>query len=49
MCSTSYARVDPRLRLDEVDVSVQIETRGPEHLDEVTARLRGVGYVVTSG
>ena len=44
-----HTRVDPRLRLDEVDVSVQIETRGPEHLDEVMARLRGVGYVVTSG
>jgi threonine dehydratase len=44
-----HTRVDPRLRLDEVDVSVQIETRGTEHLDEVMARLRGVGYVVTSG
>jgi threonine dehydratase len=44
-----HTRVDPRLRLDEVDVSVQIETRGTEHLDEVMARLRGVGYVITSG
>ena len=45
----AHTRTDPRLHLDEVDVLVQIETSGTEHLDEVISRLRDAGYVITSG
>jgi threonine dehydratase len=34
-----HARIDPLLHLDEVEVHVQIETRGKAHLEEVLARL----------
>jgi threonine dehydratase len=39
-----HARIDPRLSVDEVEVEVQIETRGKTHLDEVLARLAASGY-----
>ena len=42
-----HTRVDPQPRLDEVDVPVQIETRGTRASRRGMARLRGVGYVVT--
>ena len=45
----AHTRTDPRLHLDEVDVLVQIETSGSEHLDEVMSHLRDAGYVITSG
>ena len=32
------------LAVDEVEISVQVETRGPVHADEVVGRLRGCGY-----
>jgi threonine dehydratase len=44
----AHVRTDPRLHLDEVDVAVQIETRGTEHLDEVRTALGEAGYVVRS-
>ena len=40
-----HARIDPRLSLDEVEVQVQIETRGPEHLAAVLDRLASNGYL----
>ncbi|MFL6139440.1 MAG: threonine ammonia-lyase [Frankiaceae bacterium] len=40
----AHARTGPKLHLDEVEVAVQIETRGPEHCDEVLSRLRRAGY-----
>ncbi len=39
-----HERVSPRLRLDETEVLLQVETRGPAHCDEVIARLREAGY-----
>jgi threonine dehydratase len=41
-----HVRTDPRLRVDEVEVSLQLETRGAEHRDEVLARLRAAGYTL---
>jgi threonine dehydratase len=41
-----HERVTPRLRLEEVEVALQIETRGPEHSDEVISSLRGAGYTL---
>jgi len=42
-----HARIDPRLHLDEVEIEVQVETRGPEHRDAVLHRLAELGYHVT--
>ncbi|TAK68722.1 MAG: threonine ammonia-lyase [Actinomycetota bacterium] len=41
-----HRRTDPLLAIDEVDVVVAMETRGPEHCDAVVARLRERGYAV---
>jgi threonine dehydratase len=34
------------LRVDEAEVVLQVETRGPEHSDTVTSKLRKAGYTV---
>jgi threonine dehydratase len=39
-----HVRIQPQLRLDEVEVALQLETRGPVHAAEVTQRLREAGY-----
>ena len=39
-----HQRTGPKLDLDEVQVALQLETRGPEHCDEVLGRLRAAGY-----
>ena len=41
-----HVRTDPQLRVGEVGVQVQLETRGQEHRDEVVDRLRGAGYAL---
>ncbi|MFE0105493.1 threonine ammonia-lyase [Streptomyces sp. NPDC059009] len=42
----SHVRTDPRLGLTEVEVELQLETKGPEHCTEVSAALRKSGYTV---
>jgi threonine dehydratase len=42
-----HARLDPQLLIDEVEIVVQVETKGPAHRDEVLVRLHGAGYHVT--
>ncbi|MER5886881.1 threonine ammonia-lyase [Streptomyces sp. NPDC001941] len=42
----SHVRTDPRLGLTEAEVELQLETKGPEHCEEVAAALRGAGYTV---
>jgi threonine dehydratase len=44
-----HVRTDPRLRVDEVEVRLQLETRGAEHCDDVLARLRATGYTLVFG
>jgi threonine dehydratase len=44
-----HLRTNPRLHVDEVEVYVQIETRGGKHTDAVLARLRAAGYSLTFG
>ena len=39
-----HERVTPGLRVDEVEVLLQVETRGPAHCDDVVAKLRESGY-----
>jgi threonine dehydratase len=43
-----HQRISTSLTLDEVEVQVQLETRGPEHADAVLTRLSEHGYAVTS-
>ena len=39
-----HARVTPGLHVDEVEVLLQVETRGPGHCDSLIGQLRGCGY-----
>ncbi|MFF8368936.1 threonine ammonia-lyase [Streptomyces lydicus] len=41
-----HVRTDPRLGLTEVEVELHLETKGPEHCDEVRAALAHAGHVV---
>jgi threonine dehydratase len=40
----SHERLAPSLRVDEVEVVLHVETRGPEHCENVKAKLRAAGY-----
>ncbi|MGQ0632210.1 MAG: threonine ammonia-lyase [Sporichthyaceae bacterium] len=44
-----HLRANPRLHVDEVEVYVQIETRGGKHTDAVLARMRSAGYALIFG
>ena len=44
-----HVRTGPKLHLDEVEVALQLETRGANHCDEVLARLRAEGYPLSFG
>jgi threonine dehydratase len=39
-----HSRTGPKLHLDEVEVQLQLETRGEQHCQDVLARLRESGY-----
>ncbi len=49
MIEVGHERLAPGLRVDEVEVVLHVETRGPEHCADVKARLRAAGYEVTFG
>ena len=40
----THARLAPTLRVDEVEVVLQVETRGPEHCERVKETLAAAGY-----
>ena len=42
-----HERISPTLNLDEVEVQVQLETRGEQHAERVLGRLREHGYRVS--
>ena len=44
-----HERLAPRLHVNEVEVVVQVETRGPEHCGEVIGALRAAGYTLAFG
>ena len=44
-----HVRTGPKLHLDEVEVALQLETRGSGHCDEVLAALRAEGYPLVFG
>lgn len=41
-----HTRTEPRLSVDEVEIAIELETRGPTHRDEVVQDLRARGYQV---
>jgi threonine dehydratase len=41
-----HERISPTLNMDEVEVNVQLETRGEQHAERVLTRLRERGYRV---
>ncbi|MGI5481005.1 threonine ammonia-lyase [Streptomyces lavendofoliae] len=41
-----HVRTDPRLGLTEVEVELHLETKGPEHCEQVASALREAGYTV---
>lgn len=41
-----HSRTDATLNVDEVDIAVQLETKGQSHQDEVTATLQEHGYTL---
>jgi len=41
-----HARFSPHLRIGEVEVLLQVETRGPGHADTVLGQLRAAGYTL---
>ncbi len=44
-----HDRAGADLRVDEAEVVLQVETRGPEHCEEVISQLRKAGYSVSPG
>ena len=42
----SHERLGPSLRVDEVEVVLHVETRGPEHCADVKTKLRAAGYAL---
>jgi threonine dehydratase len=44
-----HDRLGPRLHVDEVEVVLQVETRGPEHCAELISALRSAGYTLGFG
>ncbi len=44
-----HERLAPRLNVNEVEVVVQVETRGPEHCGDVIGALRAAGYTLSFG
>ncbi|WP_182113289.1 MULTISPECIES: threonine ammonia-lyase [unclassified Actinotalea] len=44
-----HVRTGVDLTVDEVEIGVQVETRGPEHCAQVLEHLRGLGYRVVAG
>ncbi|MDO8106844.1 threonine ammonia-lyase [Isoptericola sp. b441] len=41
-----HDRTAPDLAVDDVEIAVQLETRGPEHADQLRAALRERGYLL---
>ena len=39
-----HMRHDANLLIDEVDILIQLETKGPQHCQDVLTSLRGAGY-----
>ena len=45
--AVNHERLSPSLLVDEVEVALQVETRGPDHCAEVKAKLQEAGYILS--
>jgi threonine dehydratase len=45
----AHERGAPQLHVDEAEVMLQVETRGPAHCEEVITQLRRAGYTLIFG
>ena len=45
----SHLRTNPRLAVDEVEITIDLETRGSEHRDQLLGQLRDAGYRIIEG
>ncbi|HTU75213.1 MAG TPA: threonine ammonia-lyase [Trebonia sp.] len=45
--AVNHERLSPGLLVDEVEVALQLETRGPDHCAEVKEGLRAAGYAIS--
>ena len=43
----SHLRTNPRLAVDEVEITIDLETRGAEHREQLLDHLRQRGYRIT--
>jgi threonine dehydratase len=43
----SHLRTNPRLAVDEVEITIDRETRGAEHREQLLDHLRQRGYRIT--
>jgi threonine dehydratase len=43
----SHLRTNPRLAVDEVEITIDLETRGAEQREQLLDHLRGLGYRIT--
>jgi threonine dehydratase len=43
----SHLRTNPRLAVDEVEITIDLETRGAEHREQLLGHLRDKGYRIT--
>ena len=44
MLDVAHSRISGALHLGEVDVAVSLETRGPQHIADLTEALRAAGH-----
>ncbi len=49
IATVSHSRTDPRLRVDECDVIVEVEVKGPEHAGELVTGLQARGFAISVG
>ena len=49
MLEVEHVRTGAQLHLDEVEIGLQLETKGPAHCESVLTALREAGYPLRFG
>ena len=49
MLEVEHVRTGAQLHLDEVEIGLQLETKGPAHSEAVLTALRAAGYPLRFG
>ena len=48
MVQVSHTRIDPALAISEVDVDLELETRGFEHREQILAAIVAQGFEIVT-